>query len=882
MSLAKGTRFGAYEILGPLGAGGMGEVYHARDTRLNRDVAIKTLPERTAADPERLARFRREAQVLASLNHPNIAAIYGLEESAATLALVMELVDGPTLAERIKQEGALPFDDAVEIARQVADALEYAHEKGIVHRDLKPANIKVTPDGKAKVLDFGLAKALEDSPAAADVQNSPTLSLAATRAGMILGTAAYMSPEQAKGKSVVQRADIWAFGVVLLEMLTGQQAFTGETASEVMAAVILKEPAIPAALPPGLMRLLRRCLEKDPKRRLRDIGEARFALSEEITQPAIQATVAAAAIPPPARWKALLPWGVIAALAIALGVALWNRGGQAARRTVRLSIAPPAGQQFINSSSPMVVLSPDGTRLVMELGERDFSQFYLRSLDRLEAVPLAGTKGAANAFFSPDGKWLGFTANGKLKKISVDGGSPVVLCNAEWGGGTWLPDDTIIFTPSYTHGLWRVSAEGGEPQMITAPDTAHKELGHFWPQILPGGKWVLFTIYHTAQSHVVVQSLESTERRVLVRDGNFGRYLPTGHIVYVRGETLMALPFDPSSMQVQGSATAVLEDMPVDYGNVNSQFTVAENGTLVYLPASSLHGNRQVVWVDRRGGVRPLLEMPGAYADPQLSPDGKKLALAIQDSGRMRLWTYDLERGALARLTQGKGSQFNPHWTPDGKRIFYASEDVVWQISVKSADGTGPEQLVSGGQYDRRVASIAPDGKSLLYTEGHAQTGDDIWVLPLEAGAKPAPLLLTPANEGPARLSPDGKWMAYCSNDSGRSQLYVQAYPQGARTQISTDGGCQPVWARHGRELFYRINDKVMAVALTTTPEFKASRPVLLFEGPYSYSYLNSNYDVAPDGRFVMIRKTPNASPVHAVVVLNWFEELKRKVGKKP
>ncbi len=594
MTLSTGTRLGPYEIVVPLGAGGMGEVYRARDTKLNRDVAIKILPETFAHDDEWVSRFKREAQVLASLNHPNIAAIYGFEESNGAHGLVMELVVGSTLAELIGL-GPIALSESLPIASQIVEALEYAHEKGVIHRDLKPANIKIAPDGAVKILDFGLAKVFVDDAATqnSELSHSPTL-IRGTQAGMILGTAAYMSPEQAQGKPVDKRTDIWSFGVVLSEMLTGRQLFAGETISDIIAAVLRDKvdwSALPAEAPANLRKLLERCLERDRKRRLRDIGDARNEIADMLSDsPAAESESSEVIASPNTRWREIA-WSLAVLLSVAVGWILLRPASVTHSGPIHLSITLASMQELGRDGDLLVALSPDGSRLVFEAHQgSEPEQLYMRQMDRPEVKPIPGTAGAANPCFSPDGKWVLFYADNKLKKVSLDGGEPQVVCDANWGGASWGPGDTIVFTRDYNTGLWRVPAAGGAPVELTSPDLPKGELGHLWPQILPDGKSVLFTAFSTPmeKARIVVISLETKKQQVLIEGGIFARYVSSGHLVYARGKTMMAVPFDLGSLKVTGPAVSVLEDVPAHSSNGNSQFGISTEA-LPGWPASGHH-----------------------------------------------------------------------------------------------------------------------------------------------------------------------------------------------------------------------------------------------------------------------------------------------------
>ncbi len=884
MPLAPGTQLGPYEITAPLGAGGMGEVYRARDTKLGRDVALKVLPEGFSKDSERMARFRREAQVLASLNHPNIASIYGLEDSGGVHALVMELVEGPTLAERVQPSG-VPLEEALAIARQIAEALEAAHEKGIVHRDLKPSNVKVTPEGKVKVLDFGLAKALDplDSASNLSPNDSPTVSAAASKAGLILGTAAYMSPEQARGKPVDKRTDIWSFGCVLYETLTGGQAFASETVSDTIAKILEREPdwqRLPAETPGHIRQLLRRCLEKDPKRRLRDIGDARIEIEEARVAPAPPDG------PAPIRhsrraWKSSLLWtlagilvgGLIATITV---LKLQSGGSPGTSSPKQLALSLPSTVELVAHDKQGLAISPDGKHVVFPGRRAGVTQLYDRPIDRLEASPIPGTQGAAQPFFSPNGRWVGFFAGGKLKKVALAGGTPVAICDVrDPNGATWGSDDMILFGDK---GVLRVSAAGGSPQTVTIPDSNRNESDHMEPDILPGGEAFLFTIWTGGYAHakVAVQSLKTGQRRVLL-DGIKPRFAATGHIVFFRAGSLWAAPFDLDRLDVTGEPLPVVEGIHVEWA-VWPYFSFASDGTLIYAPGAPLDAKR-LVWVDRKGAVQPLNAPPKPYDNPRLSPDGQRLAVVIREENH-DVWTYEPARGTLTRLTSDPGEDETPVWMPDGKRLVFAgNRSGGSQLLSTGADGSGTEEVLLGIRRGHRHAdSLSPDGQVLAFEEESQATGSDIWVMPLQGDRKARPFLRTTFNEAGAKFSPDGRWIAYSSDESGRSEVYVQAYPgPGGKRQISTEGGVEPVWARSGRELFYRNGVKLLVAEVRTQPAFSASRPRVLFEGRYDTLPWNSNYDVTPDGqRFLMVQSAEPTGQSQINVVLNWFEELKR------
>jgi len=935
MSLASGTEIGPYEILSLLGAGGMGEVYRARDTKLGRDVALKVLPAAMAHDAERMARFQREAQVLASLNHPNIAAIYGLEDSADLRALVMELVEGPTLAERIVRtqpltrpasgaspspqgrgaggEGSpLPLEETLSVAKQIAHALEYAHERGIVHRDLKPANVKVTSEGVVKVLDFGLAKAFEVGEASAlpreprglPYDNSPTISRMATQAGIILGTAAYMSPEQAKGKAVDRRADIWAFGCVLYELLSGKKAFDGETTTDVLAAVVMKEPdwgPLPAETPAAIRHLLRRCLQKDAKQRLRDIGEARIAIEETISGEAVapggtcpDAIGSPAGAPTDegatrgATWRRALPWAIAGLLLAALVAEVLlrvERPQAPARRVTRLSIPLPPNPSDTSDYVPQLALSPDGNQLAYSEAANGRSQLYLRSLDQFEAKPIAGTEDAEAPFFSPDGQWLGFFAHNHLEKVALAGGPVQTLCgvgfiDAVGNGASWSPDGTIVFQGA--DGLSRVTDAGGDCQDLARPDFARGEQNLGWPQILPGGETLLFSVYrglNFENSAISLLSLKTRQRQTLPLEGTNPQYLPQGYMVYAQAGSLLAVPFDLAHLKATGSPMPVLDGVLTDFNSGNALFTISRDGTLAYMTGGNALADAQVVEVSQGGKPQALTPSPGAYEDLALSPDGKRVAMTVMGP-EWAIWIYDIRRSTLTRFTFENDNR-DPCWTPDGKRVIYGSfRKGTYGLYWKAADGSGPEEPLLTSKDWVFATSVTPDGKELAYTDLSPETGADLWILPLEGDRKPRPFLRTRFNEWIAQFSPDGRWIAYESNESGRSEIYVRQYPgPGGQWQISNEGGTRPVWSRDGRQIFYRNGDKLMAVPIETKPAFSAGTPSLLFQGTYFVT--GHYYDVMPDGKhFIFIKEAGQAGKVSQInVVLNWVDELTQRMS---
>ena len=905
MALSPGTRLGVYEVTAKIGQGGMGEVYRAHDTKLGRDVALKVLPDLFADDPERLARFQREARVLASLNHPNIASIYGLEESEGVRALVLELVEGPTLAERIAQ-GAIPVDEALPIAKQIADALEAAHEAGVIHLDLKPANVKVRADGMVKVLDFGLAKALEGD-AGGDPSEWPTATAAATRAGLIMGTAAYMSPEQAKGKVVDKRVDVWAFGAVLYEMLTGRRVFEGGNIPEVLAEVIKTEPnwdPLPADMTPALRTYLRRCLQKDARQRVRDIGDVRLAMEGAFETTVSVPTTEAVSLQPVGLRQAL-PWvaGIVVGSLIT-GVAVWSLTRPEAispAPTMRFDITSPTQPLAPTGTQPDVAISPDGLHIVYVSGPTlTESVLMVRPPGVLTGRPLEATASllAVSPFISPDNQWVGFYVfNARtLQRVSILGG-PAIPIGVLPGpgslqGASWGADDTIIFGTSDPSGLWRVPAGGGEPEELTTPEAELGEVNHAWPEILPGGHAVLFAILSSGSvetAQIVVRNLETGDQTVLIRGGSPPRYSPTGHIVYGIDGTLRAVPFDLDRLEVAGNPVSVLDDVSTKASGA-AEFAFSSDGSLVYVTGAGGTGGREgtLVWVNRDGrGVEPIADDPLEYPRHlRLSPDGHRLALTIGPRDEGDLWVYDLEGRPPTPLTF-EGDNTSPVWMRGGTRVaFHSRRAGVRNLFSMPADGStlDPEPLLTGPN-PQSPASWSPDGRELIFIELRPETGNDILALPIEGEGEPRVVADTKYNERHAVLSQGGRWLAYVSDVTGRPEIWVLPYPgPGAPTRISQNGGLTPVWSRDARELFYLEGAKMMAVAVETQPEFRFQPPEELFEGGFvTYPNVSRIYDVAPDGRFVMIHSAAAATTgtdalPEVIFVQNWFEELKARV----
>ncbi len=893
-----GQSLGHYKITAKIGAGGMGEVYRATDTGLHREVAIKVLPAPFAADAQRMARFHREAQLLASLNHPHIAAIYGFEQSGTAPALVMELVEGPTLADRISM-GPLALEDALPLARQIAEALEYAHEHGIIHRDLKPSNIKLTSDGQVKVLDFGLAKALGDDSAARDVSASPTLSMAATRDGIILGTASYMAPEQARASAVDRRADIWAFGVVLFEMLTGKRSFSGPTVSDTLAAVLKSDPdwaALHSSTPPAIRQLLRRCLERDARRRLRDIGEARICVDDAIAHPEAELTATApglrAEAPALRAWKRVLPWALVAALVLLSSGMAWMvfRSSLQPAGVVRAFILPPENTSFVSSGvgAGPVAVSPDGRTLAFVARHSNGnSQLWVRAVSSLSAQPLAGTERATYPFWSHDSRAIGFFAEGKLKKIDVGGGPAVTICEAPEGrGGSWNREDTILFAPSLSSTIHRVPASGGTPIPVTAMDAARGESTHRWPSFLPDGRRFVYFArgvsagIESGANNVRMGSLDAgQDRPILIAQSN--AVYADGHVLFVRESSLMARPFDPRRGDFTGDAFPIAEKVLADPLFSLAAFSASETGVLAYSMGENFEGSNLALH-DRSGRQTSLLGAEGMYFNVAFSPDGRHAAVdaGAAGIGRVDIWIYELARNLRSRFTFDAALDREPVWSPDGTRIAFSSNRKgPFNLYQKSFTGTGLEEVLLESSEHKRPWGWSPDGRLFLYeTFGNPKAKSDLWVLPLSGDRRPLPYQQTPFFEGQARFAPDGRWIAYVSDESGQPEVYVAAFPApGRKWLVSSGGGSTPRWRRDSREIYYlAIDGKLMAVEVRpSAASFEVGALKVLF--PTRPIRTGSAYDVTPDGkRFLVNSLAGKADTTPVTLVVNWTAGLKK------
>ncbi|HKC25232.1 MAG TPA: protein kinase [Thermoanaerobaculia bacterium] len=889
MTLATGTRLGPYEIAVPLGAGGMGEVYRAKDTRLDRSVAIKVLPAHLSSDPELRARMTREARAVSALNHPHICALYDVGSADGTDYIVMELLEGETLADRLSK-GPLPTDLVLRWGIEIAEALDKAHKQGIVHRDLKPGNVMLTKSG-VKLLDFGLAKLRAEEAGEPALSSLPTrlASKPLTEKGTVLGTFQYMAPEQLEGRDADPRSDIFALGAVLYEMATGRRAFEGRSRASLIAAILSSEPppisTIQRMAPPALDRLVKTCLAKEPDERWQsahDVASELKWIAEGGSSVGAPAVVAGKR-----KSRERIAWGVAAAMTLAAAALATRSLSKTALRERVLKFSSPlgAGQALPRTTLPYLAFSPDGSRLVYSMRDvrYDNSELSVRELDRLEPTKLAGTVDGVAPFFSPDGAWIAFYADNKLQRMAASGGGPIVLCDApHFSGADWSADGSIYFSSDPDSGstgsITRVSASGGKAQRLFSPDPKRGERALLWPQALPGGKALLCTVWtggRIEDSRIAVQPLNGKERRIVYEGASLARWVPSGHLVFAHGGTLLAAPFDLDKLALLAPPQPVVEGVLNSVDNGAAQFTTSANGSLAYVPGAASEADRSLVWVDRKGAVQLVVPASRPYADARLSPDGRTAAFTLQGA-TYDVWTLDLARGSLTRISLGSDDT-QPAFTPDGARIVYSSTrsgrpNLYW----RSADASDAEERLTESAHSQSADCVTPDGSALLIDEMDPVTQSDVFLVPLTGDHKPRPLLKTPFSDVGARVSPDGRYIAYVSNESGRNEVYVRPFPGLTRKwQVSTNGGELVRWAASGKEIFYldRPTGRYYAVPVALEP-FTLGTPVLMFEGRY-----NGRFDPAPDGqRFLMIRDNDERPRVEIRFVLNWLEELKRKV----
>jgi serine/threonine protein kinase len=893
-----GTTLSHYRIINNLGAGGMGVVYRAEDSNLDRQVAIKVLPDIFSGDPERLARFEREAKLLASLNHPNIATIYGLEQADGKRFLAMELVEGETLAQQIER-GPLPVDEALEVCRQIAEGLEAAHEKGIIHRDLKPANVKITPEGKVKILDFGLAKAFQGEGPAADASKSPTLTDQMTRPGVILGTAAYMAPEQAKGRAVDKRADIWAFGCVLYECMTGKRPFHGDTVTETLASILKGEPdwkALPEGISWNLTVLLRRCLQKDPKERFHDIADVRIEIKEPMPLPT-------QAVPLHLRFSFL--WLTASSAAMLLAGILIGRllneipaPGSLFQTTIKVEPGLcldgfPYTESRQRPSRTAMAISGDGKFAVYSAveenaGPESKARLFFRKMDQLVAKPIPGTDGGINPFLSPDDRSIGFWADGKLKRVLVEGSIPVTLCKDSVPfGANWGPDNSIVFVDGQRSGISRVSADGGHPETLTTPDPKREEISHRLPFILPNGRAVLFTVMrHVWDSTpwLALFRMDTGKYNVLLEDAADARYLSTGHIVFLRQGTLMAVEFNLNKLELVGKPFPLVENVMQEFANHavyntgSGQFSISKTGALLYAAGGVLEGPKNsLVWVDQEGDEQPVTDKRLPYFAPRLSPDGLKIAYSTFSP---RLWVYDLVKGTNSWLTN-EGMAAFPIWTIDGKQVLFS-----WlksgnpNLFLQPYDRSLPMKRLTTNENPQYLGSCFSNENSAVFTGMNRDTGYDIVTIDLVSG-RTTPFLNSRYNELWPDLSPNGRWIAYVSDELGRNEVYVRPFQgSGAAAQISSEGGVEPSWARDGKKIFYRWQDQMWAVDVRAEKDFSFSNRHVLFERKgFQFGTPSRDYDLSLNSQQFLMVKLDQRKPTpvtEMILVQNWFEELKR------
>lgn len=868
MRLAPGTRIGSYEVLDGIGAGGMGEVYRAHDTVLERDVALKLVHPDFCHHPESLTRLRREARVLASVNHPNVATLHGLAEFGDSCGLVMELVSGETLAALLSRR-RLPVAEALRLGAQIAAALEAAHERGIMHRDLKPANIKITDDGVVKVLDFGLAK-IEDS-----VGETVMASTMVTEHGVILGTAPYMSPEQARGAPVDRRTDVWAFGCVLFEMLSGHLAFDGATRSDVIAGILQKDPdwaLLSPDTPDSVRRLLRRCLQKDPRQRFKDMGDVKLKLEDaaSLDPPGSPSVPVASAAPQRGgAWIRVAALLIVGALGGGLVTARWLRAGAATGTgEVRFTIALPEDERIAESELLGLALSPAGRTIVYAASGGNSSQLIMRALDSGTARVLPGTFGAVSPFFSPDGEWVGFFADGKLKKIATSGGPAIEICDAADGlGASWSSSGTIVFAAATGGALQQVSAGGGMPSRTTVLDVSRGEFSHRWPELLPDGNTVLFavgTVGEWGEAEIMAQSLASGARTVILKGGTNPRYLSSGHLAYAHDGGIWVVAFDPRQLKLQGTPARVLDGVPTSADGA-AQFAVSREGAAVYYPREPWPGRRLVV-VEGSSST-PLAAPAHAYVTPRVSPDGRRVLLGVADTTE-NIWSYDLSAATLTQLTYEAANRV-PIWFPDGERIVFGSNrSGALNLFAAPASANGPAERLTTSDSLQLPGSWSPDGTTLAFMEQHPATGRDIWLL--KRNGERAPFAASEADESAPRFSPDGRWIAYVSNESGQAEVYVRSITGPTAQRVSIEGGSEPVWRRDGGALYYRSYGKLMAASVNAG--IAAARRVVSDDAAEPGTFDAAGYDAIGNDKFIMIAGAGQGTSASQLrVILNWL-----------
>ncbi len=886
-----------YLLLEHLGGGGMGVVYRAEDTKLRREVALKFLSKALTHDPDARKRFMREARAVSVLDHLNICTIHEIDETPdGQLFIVMAYYEGESLKQKIDR-GPVPVDEALRIGREIAEGLEPAHEAGIIHRDLKPANVMITSDGVTKIVDFGLAKLRTQTQELETAAETGTLE---TSAGTVVGTVAYMSPEQATGRVVDKKTDIWAFGCVVYQMLTGFRPFSGTTTTETLAAIIRDDPdweALPSETPTPIRRLLRRCLTKDPRNRLHDIADARLEIEQAITGSNWASTEQAGQPEPTFRDRVRAAWPV-ASVAFVVGtllaITVWRLSGFPSidiGRQARVVLSLPPGVTIDTvGAQPVLAMSPDDRWLVF-VGTKDGrSQLYRRDLEQFDAIPIPGTEGAEQPSFSSDGRWVGYFADGRLKKVPLAGGPPRIVTEAPKPNGmSWGPDGTIVFIRRFGEGLCRVPSAGGTPEVLATPDFERGDSWFLWPESLPDGRSVLFTNnrgFTTDDAQIEILDLESRARKTVIKAGSCARYVPTGHLVFGHGAGIHVAPFDAERREVTGPSIPVPEPIFYDFENGIPHLALSTTGSLAFVPVGSTL-RRQLVSVDLEGRETPLIEGRRGFAYPRFSPDGERLAVTISEPGDTNIWILNLSTGTRAKLTL-EGSNNFPVWTPDGERVtFHSRRGGVGGIYWKRADGSGEsEPLVLAGKVGETIVpqSWTPDGNTLVFQRlfgTEAGIRSDLWIATREGDREPLPLMVTGALEAGPAVSPDGRWLAYKSNESGRYEIYVQPFPGGGeRHQISTDGALPPVWSPDGQAIFYQTEEQVLTARVSTIGSLRAEAPRVLFKAVYDSGnyHTHPNFDVAPDGKsFVMVKADESWGRATEIrVVLNWFEELKR------